>query len=237
MAQRFNAPPGWQVPDGFVPPTGWQPDPSWPPAPAGWNFWVDDAAPAGAPAGAAAGAPAGAPAGAATAAPGEQGSGFGPAAHPGGYGDPSSYSAAQAPGSANVALAQKQIKDNKRMIYIGFGVAAAALLVFVVSFAIAASSPTGGTYYFPWYFMLIGIAIGIRGAIATSKAKKALAQLNPSGGLAGAYANGPASSAPVPPGGPWQGSGAPGVPSGPGASQPQRKPRDEGRSSLGDLYR
>lgn len=213
MAQRFNAPPGWQVPEGFVPPTGWQPDPSWPPAPAGWNFWVDDAAAAGAPAGAQ-GSPAG----------------FGPG-QPGGYGDPGGYNPAQAPGSANVALAQKQVKDNKRLMFIGFGVAAAALLIFVVSFSIAASSPTGGTYYFPWYFGLIGLAIGIRGAVATSKAKKALAQLNPSAGLTGAYGGGPASSSPA---GPWQQS-APG--SQPGPAAPQAKPRDEGSSSLGDLYR
>lgn len=194
MSQRFNAPPGWQVPEGFVPPTGWQPDPSWPPAPAGWNFWVDDGAQAPAP------------------------GGFGPAGvpAPGGYGDPSSYDPSYAPGSANVALAQKQIKDNKRLMLIGFGIAAAALLIFVVTFAIAASSPTGGTYYFPWYFGVIGLALGIRGAVATSKAKKALAQLNPSAGLAGAY-------------------GA--QPSAPGASVPQQRPREEGTSSLGDLYR
>ena len=200
MAQRFNAPPGWQVPEGFVPPTGWQPDPSWPPAPAGWNFWVDDAPPAGAPA---AGGPAG----------------FGPG-QPGGYGDPGGYHPAQAPGSANVALAQKQVKDNKRLMFIGFGIAAAALLIFVVTYGIAASSPTGGTYYRPWYFGLIGLAIGIRGAVATSKAKKALAQLNPSAGLTGAYGGGPASSGPMPP-----------------AGGPQAEPRDEGGSSLGDLYR
>src|SRR5699024_569429 len=191
MAQRFNAPPGWQVPEGFVPPTGWQPDPSWPPAPAGWNFWVDDAAPAG----------------------------FGPG-QPGGYGDPGGYHPAQAPGSANVALAQKQVKDNKRLMFIGFGIAAVTLLIFVVTLGIAASSPTGGTYYFPWYFGLVGLAIGIRGAVATSKAKKALAQLNPAAGLAGAYGGGPASSGPMPP-----------------AGGPQAEPRGEGGSSLGDLYR
>src|SRR5699024_9054181 len=81
MSQRFNAPPGWQVPEGFVPPTGWQPDPSWPAAPAGWNFWVDDAAPQAAP-----GAAPGAPAADAPAA------GYGPATH-GGYGDPAGYGA------------------------------------------------------------------------------------------------------------------------------------------------
>ena len=203
MAQRFNAPPGWQVPEGFAPPTGWQPDPSWPPAPDGWNFWVDDAAPAG--------APAGAPGGPA---------GFGPGQPGGGYGDPGGYNAAHAPGSANIAVAQKQVKDNKRLMFIGFGIAAAALLIFVVSFGIAASSPTGGTYYRPWYFGLIGLALGIRGAVATSKAKKALAQLNPSAGLAGAYGSGPGSSGPMPP-----------------AGGPQAKPSDEGSSSLGDLYR
>src|SRR5699024_3037002 len=206
MAQRFTAPPGWQVPEGFVPPTGWQPDPSWPPAPDGWNFWVDDAAPAGGPAGAPAGQ--GVPVG------------FGPSQPGGGYGDPGSYSAAQTPGSANVALAQKQVKDNKRLMFIGFGIAAATLVIFAVTYGIAASSPTGGTYYFPWYFGLVGLAIGIRGAIATSKAKKALAQLNPSAGLAGAYGGGPASSGPMPP-----------------AGGPQAEPRGEGGSSLGDLYR
>jgi len=224
MAQRFNAPPGWQVPEGFVPPTGWQPDPSWPPAPDGWNFWVDDSAPAGGPAGAPAGQ--GGPAGFGP-------SGFGPDQPGGGYGVAGSYNPAQAPGSANVALAQKQVKDNKRLMFIGFGVAAATLLIFVVTFGIAASSPTGGTYYFPWYIGLVALAVGIRGAVATSKAKKALAQLNPSAGLAGAYGGGPVSSAP--PAGPWQ--PAPGSQPGPAAPQPQTKPRDEGSSSLGDLYR
>lgn len=223
MSQRFNAPPGWQVPEGFVPPTGWQPDPSWPPAPAGWNFWVDDAAPAGAPAGA---PPAG----------------YGPAA-PGGYGDGASH----APGSANAALAQTQIKSHKRTMLIGFGILAATILVAVVSFAIAASSPTGGTVFFPWYIGLIGLILGIRGAVSLSKAKKAAGQVVV-GGMAGAYGNGPASSAPMPPapgqqpdGGPWQqASGQP--PQQPGQSPapaPQQPGQgdDDGQRSLGDLYR
>ncbi len=47
MAATFNSPPGWpQPPEGWTPPPGWAPDPSWPPAPEGWQFWVDDAAPA-----------------------------------------------------------------------------------------------------------------------------------------------------------------------------------------------
>lgn len=40
----FSAPPGWPVEPGWMPPDGWTPDPSWPPAPAGWEFWVEDAA-------------------------------------------------------------------------------------------------------------------------------------------------------------------------------------------------
>lgn len=219
MSQRFNAPPGWQVPEGFVPPTGWQPDPSWPPAPAGWSFWVDDAAPAGPPAGAPSGTP---PAG------------YGPAA-PGGYG------ASHAPGSANVALAESQMKAHKRTMLIGFGILAAALLVTIVSFAIAASSPTGGTVFFPWYIGLIGLIFGIRGAVALSKAKKALGQAAV-GGMAGAYGNGSASSAPMPPAGPGPQQPAPA----PGSQQPagsqQQRPgstqgEDDGQRSLGDLYR
>lgn len=46
MPVRFNPPPGWQVPPGFRPDAGWAPDPAWPPAPPGWEYWVDDAAPA-----------------------------------------------------------------------------------------------------------------------------------------------------------------------------------------------
>src|SRR5699024_5660465 len=138
---------------------------------------------------------------------------------------------AQGPGSGDEERAPKRVKHTTGLMCIGFGGAAAALLIFVVSFSIAASSPTGGTYYFPWYFGLIGLAIGIRGAVATSKAKKALAQLNPSAGLTGAHGGGPASSSPA---GPWQQS-APG--SQPGPAAPQAKPRDEGSSSLGDLYR
>lgn len=45
MAPRFNPPPGWPVPPaGWLPEPGWQPDASWPPAPAGWQFYVEDAA-------------------------------------------------------------------------------------------------------------------------------------------------------------------------------------------------
>lgn len=47
MAARFNPAPGWPpIPDGWTPPPGWAPDPNWPPAPPGWQFWVDDVAPA-----------------------------------------------------------------------------------------------------------------------------------------------------------------------------------------------
>lgn len=43
---RFNAPPNWPVAADWIPEPGWTPDPTWPPAPAGWQFWVDDFAPA-----------------------------------------------------------------------------------------------------------------------------------------------------------------------------------------------
>ena len=206
MSQRFNAPPGWQVPEGFVPPTGWQPDPSWPPAPAGWNFWIDDAAPADAAAG--------------------------------GYGDPSGYGAgpSHAPGSANAALAQTQMKAHKRTMLIGFGILAAAVMVTLVSFGIAASSPTGGTVFFPWYIGLIGLIFGIRGAVALSKAKKALGE-TAVGGMAGAYGNAPASSAPMPQAGPGTQQQMPAQPPATGQPQPGGQRDDDGQRSLGDLYR
>ncbi|TDE97572.1 hypothetical protein EXU48_05160 [Occultella glacieicola] len=159
MSQRFNAPPGWQVPPNFTPPEGWQPDPSWPPAPAGWNYWVEDAA------------------GSAAAPMAGQNPGYGPgsAAPAGGspygaspYGDAAS-------GTASAALAQQEVKKARNGMLVGFGILAAAVLVFVISFAVAASSPTGGTYFFPWYFMLIGLILGIRGLIQWNKAKKAVA--------------------------------------------------------------
>lgn len=217
MSQRFNAPPGWQVPEGFVPPTGWQPDPSWPPAPAGWNFWVDDAAPGA--------TPADTPA-----------AGYGPAA-PGGYGDPNGFGAgpSHAPGSANVALAQAQLKSNKRTLLIGLGLVAVTILVIVVSYAIAASSPTGGTVYFPWYLGIIGLALAIRGAIFMSKSKKTLSQIN-AAGMAGAYGNGPASSAPMPPAGPGQPPAGGPWEQGPGQPQPGSQGED-GQRSMGNLYR
>lgn len=215
MSQRFNAPPGWQVPEGFVPPTGWQPDPSWPPAPAGWNFWVDDAAPGAAPAGASA---AGAPA-----------AGYGPAA-------PDGYGASHAPGSANAALAQTQMKAHKRTMLIGFGILAAAVLVTLVSFGIAASSPTGGTVFFPWYIGLIGLIFGIRGAVALSKAKKALAE-TAVGGMAGAYGNAPAGSAPMPQAGSGPQQQMPAQPPATGQPQPGNQSDDDGQRSLGGLYR
>ena len=46
VGRRFNTPPGWPVaPAGWAPPAGWRPPAEWPPAPAGWQFWVTDAAP------------------------------------------------------------------------------------------------------------------------------------------------------------------------------------------------
>ncbi|WP_147918386.1 DUF4175 domain-containing protein [Ruania zhangjianzhongii] len=222
MSQRFNAPPGWQVPEGFVPPTGWQPDPSWPPAPAGWNFWVDDAASTAAPAS----------------------GGYGPAA-PGGYGDAGGNGGgpSHAPGSANAALVESQIKGHKRSMLVGFGMLAATILVTVVTFAIAASSPTGGSYWFPWYLGLIGLIVGIRGAVSLSKAKKAQGEAAV-GGMAGAYGPGPQQQQPA---GPWQqGPGqqhAPGPQQAtgqpPAAGQPQsgNERDDDGQRSLGDLYR
>jgi ketosteroid isomerase-like protein len=43
---RFNPPPNWPVAADWTPEPGWTPDPTWPPAPAGWQFWIDDSAPA-----------------------------------------------------------------------------------------------------------------------------------------------------------------------------------------------
>ncbi len=108
---------------------------------------------------------------------------FNPASAPGVGG----FDASQAAGGASMALAEQQVKTQKRTMLIGFGVALAVILVAVISFAIAASSPTGGTWYFPWYFGLLGLALGIRGAIMHRKAKKELmaAQAAAGGGLYG----------------------------------------------------
>ncbi|CAM3371412.1 hypothetical protein OCAE111667_06090 [Occultella aeris] len=167
MSQRFNAPPGWQVPPNFTPPEGWQPDPAWPPAPAGWNYWVDDAA--GSAAGMTGQNPGyGAPLG--------QNPAYGPGSSPA-YGPGSSAPAGASPygasGTASAALAQEEVKKARNSALIGFGILAAAVLVFAISFGIAASSSTGGRYYFPWYFMLAGLIVGIRGLVAYNKAKKA----------------------------------------------------------------
>ncbi|HIZ37588.1 MAG TPA: hypothetical protein H9815_17565 [Candidatus Ruania gallistercoris] len=169
MSQRFNAPPGWQVPEGFVPPTGWQPDPSWPPAPAGWNFWVDDAAPGNGP-------------------PAAPAAGYGPAA-PSGYGDGASH----APGSANSALAVTRVKNARKSVLIGIGVFVVGLIINVVSLA---NPGNDGRSTLWWGILLIGIVIAIRGIVDYSKAKKALGEIATSG-MANAYGNSPA-GAPMP---------------------------------------
>ncbi|UFU03886.1 hypothetical protein LQF12_04555 [Ruania suaedae] len=201
MTQRFNPPPGWQVPAGFTPPQGWQPDPSWPAAPAGWNYWVDDAAGYG-DVSQQAGQAASSHQGGYDAA-GQQG-GYGTASQPGGYGQtpqagpydpapatgqPGAFNPAQGAGGASLAIAEQQVKSQKRTMLVGFGIAVAAVVITVVSFLIAASSPTGGTYYFPWWFGLIGLALGIRGAVMHSKAKKQLAQAQAASG-GGLYGTG-----------------------------------------------
>lgn len=156
MAQRFNAPPGWNVPPDFVPTSDWQPDPSWPQAPAGWNFWVDDAAQSvgsyGTPA--------------PTDGAGEGGYGT-PSA--GAYGaDPSPYGTAApgafgstAPGSAQAAVTENHAAGAKRSILIGAGLIA---LVVVVLFAFDRLF---------WYFALFGIIMVIKGLVDLNKAKKA----------------------------------------------------------------
>lgn len=172
MAQRFNAPPGWNVPPNFVPTSDWQPDPSWPPAPEGWNYWVEDAAPA-------------APGFGSASTPTGYGSQGGPA-----YGTPSSpaygaaadqnpYGAAPAgafgstaPGSANAAMAEQQGAAGKRNMLIGIGVFVVAIVVWIVSYS--AAGP-GDRYFAPWYFVLIGIILTIRGLVDMNKAKKAQA--------------------------------------------------------------
>ncbi len=172
MAQRFNAPPGWNVPPNFVPTSDWQPDPSWPPAPNGWTFWVDDAAqPAS---------------GYGTPASGDQAGGYGtnPIADYGtppqpayGAADQNPYGTAApgafgstAPGSAQAALAQNQASGGRRSIWIGLGLFVAAIVITVVSYSMA---EPGDRYFVPWYFALIGIVIAIRGLIDMNKAKKA----------------------------------------------------------------
>ncbi|UFU05627.1 hypothetical protein [Ruania halotolerans] len=211
MAQRFNPPPGWQVPAGFAPTQGWQPDPSWPQAPSGWNFWVDDAAGYGEASQGGYGSQPGyggaSPAGGYSpsnpgvqnpSSPGAHGGGnaYDPAPATGQTGpyaqstnQPGGYDPSMAPGGASMALIEKQVKDNRRGMWIGFAIAAAALLIFLISFGIAASSPTGGTYFRPWWFGLIGLAIGIRGAVSYSKAKKQLAQAQAAAG-GGLYGTG-----------------------------------------------
>lgn len=176
MAQRFNAPPGWNVPPDFVPTSDWKPDPSWPPAPEGWNYWVDDA-PAAAPQQPAYGAPTphqpayGAPTpqpyGAASpAAPYGSAPGAMPAGAPvGAYGS-------TAPGSAHSAVATAQQSGARKSIIIGAVLFVGAILVTVVSYSMAGP---GDRYFVPWYFALLGIILVIRGLIEQNKAKKALA--------------------------------------------------------------
>ncbi|QOR71720.1 hypothetical protein IM660_05430 [Ruania alkalisoli] len=105
-----------------------------------------------------------------------------PAVAPGAGG----FDASQAAGSASMALAEQQVKSQKGAMLIGFGVAAAAVLITIVSLAIAVSQG-GDRFWFPWYFGLLGLALGIRGAIMHRKAKKELAaaQAASGGGLYG----------------------------------------------------
>ncbi|WP_156252290.1 hypothetical protein [Pseudactinotalea terrae] len=172
MAQRFNAPPGWNVPPDFVPTSDWQPDPSWPPAPEGWNYWVDDAAqpaPAyGAPSDQSYGTPGNQPHGS----PADQGTTpYGSASVPNSpYTAPAGAYGSTAPGSAHAALAQHQGASGKRNMLIGIGVFVVAIVVWVVSYS--AAGP-GDRYFAPWYFVLIGIILTIRGLVDMNKAKKA----------------------------------------------------------------
>lgn len=159
VTQRFNAPPGWNVPPDFVPSADWQPDPSWPPAPAGWSFWVDDAAPANDtslsvdptnPA-----SQPGAAYGAVPPGPAPQGTPYGT--------PPAGAFGSTAPGSAQAVVAEGQLSSAKKSLWIGLGL---IVLVVVLVFA---------TERLFWYLGIIGIILAIKGLVDMNKAKKAIA--------------------------------------------------------------
>ncbi|SED66877.1 hypothetical protein [Ruania alba] len=101
-------------------------------------------------------------------------------------GQPGAYDPSMAPGGASMALVEKQVKDGRRNILIGLGVAAVALVVWIVSYS--AAGP-GDTYLRPWYFVLFGVIFGIRGIVEYVKAKKQLAQAQAAAG-GGLYGTG-----------------------------------------------
>lgn len=169
---RFNAPPGWNVPPDFVPSADWKLDPSWPPAPEGWNYWVDDAAPA-APQQPAYGTPA----------PDAQPYGSTPpAAQPYGasspgapqsgvpYGAPASPYNPSAPGSAHTAVAAAQAEASKKAIRGGLIAIAVGIVLSIVLIATLDRLPLWGPL-----LVLFGIITIIKGYIDQNKAKKAMA--------------------------------------------------------------